>query len=590
MKFLLVAINAKYIHSNPAVYSLYAYSEKQYAQFIELVEYTINQRREDILAGIYEKKPDAIGFSCYIWNWKMIEELLPDIFKVLSDTDVWLGGPQVSYNAGEILKKFPNIKGIMIGEGEETFFELLGRYRKEETEDLSSISGLYLKSGFTQKREITDLNRLPFLYHKTEPFINRIIYYESSRGCPFGCSYCLSSVDKTVRYRDMGLVKKELDFFLSQGVSQVKFVDRTFNCSHERAMAIWQYLYEHDNGITNFHFEISADLLNDEEIELLKKLRPGQVQLEIGVQSVNEKTLEAINRRMDIERLEHAVYEIRRNGNIHQHLDLIVGLPYEDYESFGRSFDRVYAMRPDQLQVGFLKVLKGTPIFARTKEFGIAFTEEPPYEVLFTGWLSYPEVIRLKKIEEMTELYYNSNQFMNTLEYLLMAFPTPFKMFEALAGYYEEKGCFTNSPSRTYRYEVLFEFSETFDPGKREIYKELLTYDLYLRENLKSRPEFCKTLSNAAYKTFRNDFYKEEEKNRYYLPKLQKYDSRQLGGFTHIEPFKYPVWDIKKLSEYSCEGAESTPCLHEETYVLFDYTNKNPLTKEAKTTVIGGSL
>jgi radical SAM superfamily enzyme YgiQ (UPF0313 family) len=584
MKFLLVAVNAKYIHSNPAVYSLYAYSAGKYADMMEITEYTINQKKEEILAGIYERKPDAVGFSCYIWNRNIIGEILEDLPKVLPGADIWLGGPEVSFSAPEVLRRYPEVKGIMVGEGEVTFSEILEQYRREEP-DFSDVAGLYLASGFTRQRDITDLSSLPFLYQKTETFANRIIYYESSRGCPYRCSYCLSAIDKTVRFRDMSLVKKELDFFLRACVSQVKFVDRTFNCGHEHAMEIWQYLHEKDNGITNFHFEIAADILRDDEIELLQKMRPGQVQLEIGVQSFNEDTLRAINRRMDKERLIHVVSEIRKNRNIHQHLDLIAGLPYEDYESFGNSFDAVYAMEPDQLQLGFLKVLSGAPIAQEIEEYGIAYTKQPPYEVLCTKWLSFADVIRLKKIEEMVELYYNSNQFVNTLRYMKKAFSSPFKMFEALAEYYEKHGFFVNSPSRAYRYKVLLDFATEADPGKDELYTELITYDLYLRENMKSRPEFCRSLTTETYKNFRHTFYREEEKTRRYLPDLSQYDSRQLSGITHLEPFSLPVWDAECLDHLEIGDSSG-----EEKYVLFDYTRKDPLTKEAFTIKLGNFL
>ena len=584
MKFLLVAVNAKYIHSNPAVYSLYSYSAEKYADMMEIAEYTINQKKEEILAGIYERKPDAVGFSCYIWNRSIIGELLEDLPKVLPDTDIWLGGPEVSYRAPELLRQYPKVKGVMVGEGEITFFEILEQYHKQEEPDFSGVAGLYLKSGFTLPREIMDMSSLPFLYQNTEMFSNRIIYYESSRGCPYRCSYCLSAIDKTVRFRDISLVKKELDFFLKAGVTQVKFVDRTFNCNHEHAMEIWRYIYEHDNGITNFHFEISADILKDDEIELLHKMRPGQVQLEIGVQSFNEETLRAINRRMDKDRLIQVVSEIRKNRNIHQHLDLIAGLPYEDYESFGNSFDRVYAMEPDQLQLGFLKVLNGAPISGQTEEFGISYTEQPPYEVLSTRWLSYGDVIRLKKIEEMVELYYNSNQFVNTLQYMKNVFASPFRMFEELAEYYEKRGLFINSPSRAYRYRVLLDFVSEYEPGKRELYTELITYDLYLRENMKSRPEFCRSLTDEAFKDYRHAFYREEEKTRRYLPHLGQYDSRQLSGITHLEHFIYPVWDMKNPEKWQKEDTSG-----EGSYVLFDYSVKDPLTKEARTVVIVSS-
>ena len=572
MTFLLVAVNAKYIHSNPAVYSLYAYSEDQYAEAMEIAEFTINQQSEDILAQIYARRPDAIGLSCYIWNWEMITELLEDLPKVLPDADLWLGGPQVSYNPAQIMEQYPQLRGIMVGEGEVTFRELLAHYQSGDTKDFTSVAGLYLSTGYTVQRDITDLDTIPFLYHDTETFRNRIIYYESSRGCPYRCSYCLSSIEKKVRLRSMDLVKKELDFFLENKVPQVKFVDRTFNCVHEHALAIWQYILEHDNGITNFHFEIAADILREDEITLLAKMRPGLVQLEIGVQSVNPQTLDAICRRMDLARLEEVVAKVRMNHNIHQHLDLIAGLPYEDYESFGKSFDRVYAMQPDQLQLGFLKVLSGTAIAQQTEAFGIAYTKKPPYEVLYTGWLSYADVIRLKKIEAMVELYYNSNQFVHTLRYLVQAFPSPFAMFEALAEYFEQNGYFVNSPSRAYRYEVLLAFAEEQDPEKQELYTDALTYDLYLRENMKTRPAFCRPLTEEAYKNFRHAFYREKEKTREYLPDLHDYDARALSGMTHIELFSYPVWE-----DGGEDGIEDGAY-----YVLFDYSQRDPLTRDAR--------
>ena len=410
MKFLLVAVNAKYIHSNPAIYSLRAYAGEGLRKFVELAEYTINQQMQEILADIYGRKPDVIGFSCYIWNWRLIRELLTEIPKLLPRTQLWLGGPEVSYDADVILKDYPQLTGIMVGEGEATFRELLQYYvdgcsqtvpgnnrtadgLEEKTFDspgkLDEISGLCLSAGYTAWRGLTDMSSIPFLYSDLALFENRIIYYESSRGCPFRCSYCLSSLEKQVRFRDINVVKRELQFFLDHRVKQVKFVDRTFNCNHEHTKAIWQYLLEHDNGVTNFHFEISADLLCEEEIILLNCFRPGLAQLEIGVQSTNPETLKAIQRRTDLDRLERVVTAIRRGKNVHQHLDLIAGLPREDYESFGRSFDRVYRIRPEQLQLGFLKVLKGSEMWEKAKEYGIAYLDEPPYEVLYTKWLSY---------------------------------------------------------------------------------------------------------------------------------------------------------------------------------------------------------
>lgn len=578
MKFLLVALNAKYIHSNPALYSLRSYAGAQLQEHVEIAEYTINHGFTDVLADIYKRKPDVLGFSCYIWNIEIILELVKELRKLLPEVPIWLGGPEVSFEAPKLLKKYPEVTGIMVGEGEETFRELLEYYvNKYEESVLTSgkISGLCLPGGFTRPRELTDISSLPFLYQELETFQNRIIYYESSRGCPFRCSYCLSSIDKKVRLRDTSVVKKELQFFLDSKVAQVKFVDRTFNCNHQHAKEIWQYILNNDNGVTNFHFEIAADLLDEEELELLQRMRPGLVQLEIGVQSANPKTLEAIHRVMDLEKLEYVVARINTGKNVHQHLDLIAGLPYEDYESFGHSFNRVYAMEPEQLQLGFLKVLKGSEMYERATEFGICYTDKAPYEVLFTKWLSFEEVLRLKGIEEMVEIYYNSNQFVYTLQFLVQAFDTPFQMYEELADFYERKGYFVNSPARSYRYQVLLDFTREYDGKYEAVYRELLTFDMYLRENLKSRPEFARDL--AEYKEAIRGFYKEEEEQRVYLPDYTTYDSKQLARMSHLEPFFFPVWEMPKRVVTNVSDGMETPY-----FVLFDYRERNPLTGEAR--------
>ncbi len=571
MKFLLVALNTKYIHSNPALYSLRAYAGEQLQEHAEIAEYTINHSLTEVLADIYKRKPDVIGFSCYIWNISMVLELTAELAKIFPQVPIWLGGPEVTYDAPKLLEKYPEITGIMIGEGEETFRELLECYVNCDI-DFQRIPGLCLPGGYTTPRELTDISALPFLYKDLGAFENKIIYYESSRGCPFRCSYCLSSIDKKVRLRDLETVKKELQFFLDNKVKQVKFVDRTFNCNHKHAAEIWQYILEHDNGVTNFHFEIAADILNEEELELLGKMRPGLAQLEIGVQSTNPHTLEAIHRVMDIEKLEKVVARVNAGKNVHQHLDLIAGLPFEDYESFGNSFNRVYAMKPEQLQLGFLKVLKGSEMCERAQEYGIVYTDKAPYEVLFTKWLSFEDVLRLKRIEEMVELYYNSNQFVHTMQFLVQAFETPFALYEALADFFERKGYFVNSPARSYRYQVLLEFAQEYDGEYEAVYRELLTYDMYLRENLKSRPEFARDLT--SYKDTVREFYKEEEETRRFLPAYAQYDYKQLARMTHLEPFCFPVWEEL---ERSAKG-QSAPF-----FVLFDYQERNPLNGDART-------
>jgi len=594
MKFLLVAINAKYIHSNPAIYSLKAYAGETYGKYVETAEYTINQPLEYILADIYKRNPDMIGFSCYIWNRNYVKMILPELPKLLPDMDIWLGGPEVTYDADVIMNRYPRLTGIMVGEGEKTFRELLEVYLsqdniKEISVDFHKVKGLCLHDGYTEQRELTNLTELPFIYNNLEDFKNKIIYYESGRGCPYSCSYCLSSIDKKVRFRDINVVKKELQFFLDNKVPQVKFVDRTFNCDHSHAMAVWQYIYEHDNGVTNFHFEVSADILREDEIALLSKMRPGLVQLEIGVQSTNPDTIKAIHRVMDVDKLKKIVGAIREGRNIHQHLDLIAGLPYEDYESFGKSFDDVYAMHPDQLQLGFLKVLKGSAMYETAEKFGICYLENPPYEVIRTNWLSYSDVLRLKAVEEMVELYYNSSQYTHTLPFIERLFKTPFSMFEALAEFYEENGFFTNSPARSYRYDVILNFSKKYDSVNETVYRELLTYDMYLRENLKSRPEFASDLTQTNYKQAVREFYNEEEKQRIFLPDYVGYDAKQLARMTHMEPFVYPVWDAERLRrEFSVSEGRDTQDKDKrhDTYVIFDYKHRNPLTYEAEIQVI----
>ena len=494
MKILLVACNAKYIHSNLAVYDLQAYAS-EYTDHIILKEYTINQQKDDIMRDIYLEHPDVVCVSCYIWNISFVKELMADLAKILPDADFWAGGPEVSYDAEKFLSENPEFTGVMVGEGEETFQELSGYYVKKNPEKLENITGICYRDGektiHNGWRQIMDLSSIPFIYKDLSEFKNRIIYYESSRGCPFSCSYCLSSVDKKLRFRDIEMVKKELQFFIDHKVPQVKFVDRTFNCKHDHAMAIWKYINDHDNGVTNFHFEISADLLREEELQEMSTMRPGLIQLEIGVQSTNPDTIKAIHRTMDFEKLKGIVDRIHSFGNIHQHLDLIAGLPYEDYDSFRNSFNDVYALKPQQLQLGFLKVLKGSHMMEMCREYGIVYKNREPYEVLSTKWLNYDHVLKLKNVENMVEVYYNSGQFQKTLEYAESFFPDAFSIYEGLGIFYMEKGYGDVSHTRMRRYEILLEYLETVPGISRAEVADRMILDLYLRENLKSRPGFA---------------------------------------------------------------------------------------------------
>lgn len=557
MNIVLTAINAKYIHSNLAVYSLKAYAEK-YNDHIQIAEYTINQQIDEILMELYKKKPDVLCFSCYIWNLTYVETLIREIHKILPELPVWVGGPEVSYDSKDVLMRLPEVTGVMKGEGEETFLQL-SAYYVEHIGKLSEIAGITYRQDDgeiieNEWRPILDLSTVPFVYKDMKKFTNKIIYYETSRGCPFSCSYCLSSVDKCLRFRDIELVKEELKFFLDEKVPQVKFVDRTFNCKHDHAMAIWTYIHEHDNGITNFHFEVSADLLNEEELELIEKMRPGLIQLEIGVQSTNPDTIREIKRTMRFEKVAQIVKRIGVSGNVHQHLDLIAGLPFEDYKSFGKSFDDVYALAPEQLQLGFLKVLKGSYMKEHEEEYGLVHKSLPPYEVLYTKWLPYEDVLKLKQIEEMVEVYYNSGQFHYTLSHLVKAFASPFELYECLGTYYEEQGLHLVSHSRVSRYEILLEFAKKYDGGREAFYRELLVFDLYLRENMKNRPDFAGEYTVGKEEL--SDFYEKESKEHQYLKGYEKYDKRQMRKMTHMEKFRYDV---------AGNGEEK------ETVILFDY-------------------
>lgn len=567
MKILLIAINAKYIHSNPAIYSLKAYA-KAYGASIELAEFTINHRSEYILREIYKKNPDVVCFSCYIWNYEYVREIAAQLHKLKKEVPIWVGGPEVSFETEAALIENPAFFGVMIGEGEATFAELAEYYCKERKGSLSEIAGIaYRKCQgaggpseicHTAKRETLDFNSVPFACEEIENFMNRIVYYESSRGCPFSCSYCLSSVEKKLRFRELSLVRRELSFLMEQEAPQVKFVDRTFNCSHNHAMEIWKFIRDRDNGVTNFHFEIAADLLTEEELEFLSALRPGLIQLEIGIQSVNLVTIREIRRTMDLSKVKAAVKRIGEAGNIHMHLDLIAGLPYEDFQSFAQSFREIYALKPNQLQLGFLKVLKGSYLYENRDAYGILYHDKPPYEVMRTNWLSYEEILFIKLVEEMVEVYYNSGQFEVTMKLLDAVYPDSFAFFLSLGRFYEQKGYLDRKHSRMQRTEILREFLLKEGKMPKALTEEALLYDLYYRENMKSRPAWAR--SPREFSKITKRFCKN-------------------GTQSHIEPFYYhfPKKETKKAEELPKR-------LSECVYVLFEYEKRDALSHQAKAT------
>ena len=651
MRFLLCGINAKYIHSNLAIFSLKAYADRKKIPGAEIIlkEYTINNYVEDILQDLYEEKADAVIFSCYIWNISFVRELAAELKKVSPDVKIWAGGPEVSYAANKFLMENPAFDLIMQGEGEEVFSELIRLTVEEkcrikdvykQSESKKVLSGIVEKRYFIERKQavkeekdiedkhfagednvyptnyidmsklqklqgiavrdflgeaalgnaesnignktkiintgfatLMDMDTIPFVYEDFHLFEHKILYYETSRGCPFCCSYCLSSVDKTVRFRSLPIVKKELDAFLEAKVPQVKFVDRTFNCNRQRAIDIWSYLVEHDNGITNFHFEISSDLLGEEELELFAKMRPGLIQLEIGVQSTNGETVDAIHRHMDLEKLFHYVDRVHALGNIHQHLDLIAGLPYENYERFGVSFDDLYAHKPDQLQLGFLKVLKGTVMEEEVKKYNILYRNQPPYEVLGTKWLSYDEIILLKGVEELVELYYNSGQYTLTLKYAVPFFESPFRFYEMFSAWYRGKSYHKLNHNRLEKYNILREFlREHIDENEWDTLDEIMTYDMYLRENVKGRPAWAK--DTAQYKKEWKALYREQGE-KLFPEDVQAgiYDSKRAANQSHIEVFEI---NIKKFEQ-------SGQVEKKQVFCLFDYSRRNPLNRAART-------
>lgn len=569
-RILLTAVNAKYIHSNLAVYSMQAYAA-QYGKHAELAEYTINQQFEVVLRDIYNQRPDVLCFSCYIWNIEYVRELAAEFHKLKPEIPIWLGGPEVSFRTEEFLRDNPAVTGIMIGEGEETFLHLCQFYQgKSEPDvlDLKGIAGIAWRDNgeirVNQVADALDMDTLPFCYDRPEYFENRIIYYESSRGCPFSCSYCLSSVDKHLRLRSLTLVYPELQFFLDHHVPQVKFVDRTFNCNHEHALGIWRYILEHDNGVTNFHFEVSADLLNEEELQVLGKMRPGLVQLEIGVQSTNRDTIREIRRVMNLERLKTVVQRIKAVGNIHQHLDLIAGLPYEGYDSFCSSFDEIYRLKPEQLQLGFLKVLKGSYMYDMAENYGMVYRDRPPYEVLATKWLTYEEIQCIKLVEEMLEIHYNSGQFLRTLAVLESQFDSPFSMYLDMASFYRENGMGDMNYTRLARAEILYRFAVQTDPIHEKLYGEALLYDLYIREKVKARPVWAPEhimYNRQIGKTLRSMGYEKK--------------------YCHVEMFHYAVYDIDPGE--MLRDVEDVAYDEKTQWVLFDYENRDPLNRVART-------
>lgn len=563
MKILLVSFNAKYIHSSLALRLIEGYCQ-DYKQYLEVLELTINHEMHDIIKEIYKKQPDVLGLSCYIWNMDMIEELIPILKKVLPHTKIVLGGPEVSYNSEALFEKLP-IDLVIENEGEETWYEYL-KHLVDKDLSLSTIKGLLFRDEKGQvvrnaSRPLMNLNDLPFVYDDLSGLEHKIIYYEASRGCPFNCQYCLSSIEKGVRFMALERVLEELQYFIDEKVKQIKFVDRTFNTRKNFACAIWKYIIEHDNGYTNFHFEIAAELLDDDCLEVLKDARPGLIQFEIGVQSTNMDVLTVIDRKMPFEDIKEIALKIKALGNIHQHLDLIAGLPYEDYRSFRRSFNDVISLRPEQFQLGFLKLLKGSGLRKNADKYGIIYNPKAPYEVLYTNALSFKELLMLHGIEEMVERYYNSERFKHTLEYLYTLFDSPFDFYEALARFWEENEYDKIPYKKSAYYTLLVPFAKGLQGINLVLLKELIKFDWYLHEMVKEVPDELMTMDQSIYRDEANAIIRDDQYMVETIGVDPVWTSRQRLRKMHIEWFSYAVHDDNRL-------------LEKPIPLLFNYTDK----------------
>lgn len=579
MKVLLVSINAKFIHTNSAVYLLSA-NAGEFRKDVKIREFTINQSLDGMLQGIVEEKPDFIGFSCYIWNIDIVKKLVRECKKLLPSACVWLGGPEAEADAVQLMQEYPQIDGVMYGEGEMVLPEILRCYdfsdsimslheqcestKTDLSERLSDVSGIFFRMNGGVIKSIpakpVDLNELVFPYNEEilRQLSGKIIYYESSRGCPFHCSYCLSSEDNHVRFRSVDKVKKDLNLFLETKTPQVKFVDRTFNCNHKRMTELLQFMLEQDNGVTNFHFEIGGDLLTEEELDILQQFRPGAIQLEIGVQTTNAEVMERIGRVNKKDTLFANVRKLLTFGKQHIHLDLIAGLPGENLQSFIRSFDEVYNLHPHQLQLGFLKVLANTRIHREAGVYGITYREYPPYEVLETDSISYQELLELKQVEEMVEIYYNSGQFAEELRFAEHYFAdSPYRMYRELARLYFSRYMSGMQSSRMARYELLVEFIKSFtEETMHDVVVQLAVYDCYARERKKARPAF----------SLKND-------GEYMVKSMMRESDRAIvyHSENHAELFSI---DVKKT-------AETGTAVFKGNIAVFHYELRSPITGNA---------
>ncbi len=553
MNALLLAVNSKYIHTNLAVRYLKEYARQKGITEVDFAEYTINQHLPYIIDQVYRRRPAVLLLSCYIWNIEMMLDFAAEYKLIAPETLIVAGGPEVSYNSRQVLEENPAIDMILSGEGEKPFVQLMehlkGQRPVEEVRSLTyRCSSSILQNPWEEEIELSEL---PFAYMDLPELDHKILYFESIRGCPFRCSYCLSSIIKNVRYMPLEQACAYLQIFLDAKVPQVKFVDRTFNCKKDHAMGIWKYLVEHDNGITNFHFELSAHLMDEEMLSFLSTVRQGLFQFEVGVQSTNEDTIKEIHRSTSTEKLLEICRRIDSAKNIHLHLDLIAGLPYEDIHSFGRSFDQVMSIRPQQMQLGFLKILKGSLMAEKAAEYGMVISKKSPFQVYSTNWLSVEDMMVLKDMEEMVETYYNSGLYSRTILWILDQEVSDFAFFRDMGRYYVEQGFHQKSQSPEEKWSILRDYYVSRQGcGKLAIFDELALYDICRHSKPKKLPEWLSTGRNLSYRQAINDFFDLPETIPTLLPEYaDEKEPKKVQKMAHLQVF---ALDPHTLEEGDC--------------------------------------
>ncbi|WP_148551400.1 B12-binding domain-containing radical SAM protein [Paraclostridium bifermentans] len=584
MKILLTTLNSKFIHTNLAIRYLNQMVKDIEDIDVDIREYTINNELDFILKDIYANNYDVILFSTYIWNVNDIVKICNNLKKVNKNVKIALGGPEVTYDSEESMKKYDFVDYILYGEGELVFRDFVKSLKGDI--DIKDVDGLvYRNNGeIVRNKPMKDIENLdiipsPYVDLNKAEYENRIVYYETSRGCPFNCQYCLSSTLQGLRYFSIDRVKSDLKALIDSRVSQIKFIDRTFNANKKFAMEIMQFLMENDNDYTTYHFEVTAHLLTEDMLEFLKGCKEGLFQFEIGVQTTNEKVLEAVGRRDDFSKLSYVVQKIASYRNIHQHLDLIAGLPYEDYNSFENSFNDVFNLGIEHLQLGFLKMIKGTGIRNNADEHEFRYKDYPPYEVLYNKYITYNEILKLKDIEEILERYFNSKNFVLSMRYIIHNYykESPFKFFEDFATYFDKNGYFNMSQGKNQLYKILLDFYTEKINKNIELFTEIIKYDYTSLGKTSNVPGFMSKIEVEDFKNRCHLFLQNEENILKYIPRFENTPAKQIIKHVHFEPFKYDILKLKENIKADLGKKESI--------VLFVYDDKKVFEKSKSYTV-----